>query len=129
MPVTLLFPARREAANLLVPVCSSASHVAYATVRMEPQFMMLGHAAGVVAALTAKNKNRNKNGSATAVQDVDPVALTAALLADGQIVEPPAAKPRCRDSAESAIPNGSPCREPSGCFRRSVWCFPCRISR
>ena len=89
MPVTLLFPARHEVANLLVPVCSSASHVAYATVRMEPQFMMLGHAAGVVAALSVKN-------GSTAVQDVDTAALAAALLADGQIIDLPAAKPRFR---------------------------------
>ena len=111
MPYTLLMPRRREVTNLLVPVCSSASHVGYATVRMEPQFMMLGHAAGVVAALSVKN------GSA-AVQDVDPAALAAALLADGQIIELPAAKPhfscstggpgpRCLALAEGSAPSHS----------------------
>ena len=75
MPVSLLLPKRTEASNLLVPVCASASHVAYATVRMEPQFMMLGHAAGVVAALSAKH--------GTAVQDVDLAEMHALLVADG----------------------------------------------
>ena len=75
MPVSLLLPKRAEAANLLVPVCASASHVAYATVRMEPQFMMLGHAAGVVAALSAKHE--------AAVQDVDLAEMHALLVADG----------------------------------------------
>ena len=44
----------------MVPVCNSASHVAYATVRMEPQFMIIGHAAGVVAALTVKTNNNER---------------------------------------------------------------------
>ena len=39
MPLWILFPKKQQAANLLVPVCNSASHVAYATVRMEPQFV------------------------------------------------------------------------------------------
>ena len=39
MPLWILYPKKQQATNLLVPVCNSASHVAYATVRMEPQFV------------------------------------------------------------------------------------------
>ena len=37
--------------NLLAPVCVSATHVGYGTIRMEPVWMILGHAAGVAASL------------------------------------------------------------------------------
>jgi hypothetical protein len=85
MPVSLLLPKRSEATNLLVPVCSSASHVAYATVRMEPQFMIAGHSTGVLAALACKAVPRNSS-TLPVVQDVDHVELNAALIADGQIL-------------------------------------------
>jgi hypothetical protein len=42
--------------NLLVPVCLSATHVAWGTVRLEPVFMQTGEAAGLAAALALKNK-------------------------------------------------------------------------
>ena len=59
-----LTPHREECANLLVPVCCSASHIAYGSIRMEPVFMALGQAAGLGAAFAWKQ-------GLTCVQDVD----------------------------------------------------------
>lgn len=42
--------------NLLVPVCLSATHVAWGTVRLEPVLMQTGESAGLAAALAVKNK-------------------------------------------------------------------------
>ena len=54
-------PKRNECDNLLVPVCLSASHIAFGSIRMEPVFMVLGQAAAIATKL-AKGK---------AVQDVN----------------------------------------------------------
>jgi len=42
--------------NLLVPVCLSATHIAWGAVRLEPVWMQTGEAAGFAAALAKKQK-------------------------------------------------------------------------
>jgi hypothetical protein len=44
-----LVPKQSECENLLVPVCLSASHIAYGSIRMEPVFMGLGQVAAIAA--------------------------------------------------------------------------------
>jgi len=51
-----LVPKDEQCKNLLVPVCLSASHIAYGSIRMEPVFMVMGPSAAIAAAL-AIDKN------------------------------------------------------------------------
>lgn len=59
-----LTPKREQCTNLLVPVCCSASHIAYGSIRMEPVFMGMGQAAGLAVSFAKKK-------GLTCVQDVD----------------------------------------------------------
>lgn len=54
IPYRTLLP--KEVENLIVPVCISATHVAYGTIRVEPVLMQLGEVAGFAAAI-AKEQN------------------------------------------------------------------------
>jgi hypothetical protein len=74
-----IIPKEEECANLLVPVCLSASHIAYGSIRMEPVFMILGQSAATAAHLALEKR--------VPVQSVDYDALRTRLLADGQILE------------------------------------------
>lgn len=91
MPISYraIVPRRGEASNLLVPVCLSASHSAYGSIRMEPVYMMLGQSAATAACLAAE--------TGVAVQDLDYPTLRNRLLADRQILQldqtPPRAGP------------------------------------
>ncbi len=74
-----IVPRARQCRNLLVPVCLSASHIAYGSIRMEPVFMVLGQSAGTAAVEAIKQK--------TAVQKIDYARLRERLVTDGQILE------------------------------------------
>ncbi len=74
-----IIPKAAECGNLLVPVCLSATHIAYGSIRMEPVFMILGQSAAT-AAVQAINAQ-------TTVQGVLIGELQARLQADGQILD------------------------------------------
>lgn len=71
-----IIPKKQECENLLVPVCLSASHIAFGSIRMEPVFMVLGQSAATAAVLSIKMQ--------TSVQDLDYQELRVRLLEDGQ---------------------------------------------
>jgi hypothetical protein len=74
-----IVPKVEECTNLLVPVCLSASHISYGSIRMEPVFMVLGQSAATAAALAVDDK--------VDVQQVDYQRLRERLLRDHQVLE------------------------------------------
>ena len=76
-----ILPREKEAANLLVPVCLSSSHIAYGSVRMEPVFMILGESAATAIALAEAEK--------TSLHQLPYEKLQTRLEKDGQILETP----------------------------------------
>lgn len=72
-------PKRSDCTNLLVPVCLSASHIAFGSIRMEPVFMVLGQSAATAASLAVDQE--------IAVQDVDYSELNPILLKGKQVLE------------------------------------------
>ena len=73
-----IIPKRGECENLLVPVCLSATHVAYASIRMEPVFMVLGQSAATAAALAIDRR--------TTLQELPYELLKRRLLEDHQVI-------------------------------------------
>jgi hypothetical protein len=73
-----IVPRRAECTNLLVPVCLSASHIAYGSIRMEPVFMVLGQSAATAACLSLD--------VGVDVQDVAIAELQERLRVDGQVL-------------------------------------------
>ena len=71
-----IVPKKNEAGNLLVPVCLSASHIAFGSIRMEPVFMVLGQSAAIAASLAIDKS--------VSVQDVNYDDLKKVLLENKQ---------------------------------------------
>jgi hypothetical protein len=76
MPFRCILPV--EVTNLAVPVCLSGSHIGFAALRVEPNYMILGEASGTAAGLGLK--------SGVDLSKVPVSALQARLLQFGGIL-------------------------------------------
>jgi len=74
----VILPKKGECENLFVPVCVSASHMAFGSIRMEPVFFSLGQVAGAAAALSLD--------AGCAAQDLEYESLRKVLVAEGQVI-------------------------------------------
>lgn len=69
-----IIPKESEASNLIVPVCLSATHIAYGSIRMEPVFMVLGQSSAMAAVQAIDRK--------LSVQKIDVARLQQQLKSD-----------------------------------------------
>jgi hypothetical protein len=76
IPYRCLTPRPADGDNLLVTFCVSASHLGFASLRMEPVFMIISESAGVAAATAVKSN--------LVIQDVPVQPLQQRLLERNQ---------------------------------------------
>ena len=95
IPYRAILPRRGECDNLLAPVPLSCTHVALASIRVEPTWMILGQSAGIAAALTAREN--------VAVQDLPYPRLRERLVGQGQMLELPTLAPLPPSPPETGI--------------------------
>jgi hypothetical protein len=79
IPYRALTPMPAECVNLLVPGAASYTHVAFCTLRLESVWMITGQAAGIAAAMAAKDEAE--------VQKLDVPALQGKLRDQKQVVD------------------------------------------
>jgi hypothetical protein len=106
-----LVPRASECGNLFVPVCLSASHIAYGSIRMEPVFMILGQSAATAAVLAMADN--------VTAQQLDYAKLRARLLADKQILE--WTNPAPRAAARPLAPLAGLVLDDSAAVRAGEW--------
>ena len=74
-----IIPKQADCENLFVPICLSATHIAYGSIRMEPVFMILGESSATAASMAIDAK--------LPVQKIDYARLREQLAKDGQVLE------------------------------------------
>ncbi len=74
-----IVPKKEECSNLLVPICLSATHIAFGSIRMEPVFMVLGQSSGAIASLAIEEDK--------AVQDIGYNRIREVLVKIDQVLE------------------------------------------
>ena len=72
-------PKAEECENLLVPVCLSATHISYGSIRMEPVFMVLGQSSAAAACQAIDEKK--------SVQEIVVARLRKHLAEAGQVLQ------------------------------------------
>ncbi|MCY2975004.1 MAG: FAD-dependent oxidoreductase [Planctomycetota bacterium] len=92
VPYRSVLPKAEQCVNLLVPVALSCTHVGMSSLRIEGAWMVIGQGAGVAAALAAKEMVN--------VQKLPYEKLRTRLLAQGQVLELPAAEPATANPKE-----------------------------
>lgn len=78
-----IIPKENECKNLLVPVCLSASHIAYGSIRMEPVFMALAQSAAIASCFAIDNKQAVQQADVKKIQEL----LKSDPLLDGSVPE------------------------------------------
>jgi len=73
-----IVPKQQECDNLLAPICISASHMAFGSIRMEPVFMVLGQSAATAAVQSIESDKP--------VQEIDYRKLRELLHKDRQVL-------------------------------------------
>jgi hypothetical protein len=73
-----IVPRQAECENLFVPVCLSATHIAYGSIRMEPVFMILAQSSATAASMAIDAQ--------VPVQKIAYPKLKEQLLKDGQVL-------------------------------------------
>jgi hypothetical protein len=76
-----IVPKSNDCTNLIVPVCMSASHIAYGSIRMEPVFMVLGQSSACAVHVALQER--------LSVQDVPYATLEKLLSEQGQVLHFP----------------------------------------
>lgn len=74
-----IVPKKEECSNLLVPICLSASHIAFGSIRMEPVFIVLGQSSAVIASLAIEKES--------AVQEIEYNNVREMLIKLEQVLE------------------------------------------
>lgn len=107
-----IIPKPADCGNLLVPVCLSASHIAYGSIRMEPVFMVLAQSAATAAVVAIDGH--------TTVQKADVKKVQAMLvgnpLADNSTPEVLVDN----DDAKHVTINGDWQKDSKGCYGPSM---------
>lgn len=87
LPYSMMLPEDGQAGNLLVPVATSSSHVAFGALRLEPTWSILGHAAGAAAAMAAvATPSPARPVVYPSVRDVNVTNLQRLLRLHGQLL-------------------------------------------